>query len=462
MKEITTEMSEWAHNFTLEDAPNAAKHEAKRCLLDVVGVGLAGSALEKPTLLRKHTIETYASGKCTVFRHGQGMAAAAASFANASACHVLDYDDTCYDGIAHGSSVVFPAVLAAAETTGATGQQMLEAFIVGTETIYRIGRALEDKLYHKGWWTTGLLGCIGAAAGAAKLLCQTQEQIDCALRTAAALTSGNKVVFGSTAKVIGVGRAAQLGLECAQLASMGIEAPAAPLTGPLGIVNMYNDSHWNEENSLPFATSGFSLEQTGIAFKMYPCCSAAQSAIDAAIELVTEKNLQLDRIESIGCDTTPFVASCLTYDRPQTVPECQFSLPFLVACALRHGTVGPQHLQLDCLQEPELQKLLNGITKEVTSEMKQLEEENKIYLEANRVTINMKGGESYSRLNKIARGMPQLPVSDKELIDKFLNCSEDFCDNNTALVTADRLLNLDQDETPVATLFQRLVGITEH
>lgn len=454
MQEISIELSEWAYKLTLNDIPETVRHEAQRCLLDVVGVGLAGSTWQAPTLLRQHALSTYAAGNCTLFGHDTGMTAAAAAFANAAACHVLDFDDTCYDGIAHGSAAVFPAVLAAAETVGSSGKDFLEAFIVGVESVYRIGRALEDILYHKGWWTTGLLGSIGAAVGAAKLLCSSSHQIDNAIRAAASLTTGNKVVFGSTSKVIGVGRTAQLGLECAQLAAQGISPPVAPVSGNLGIVNMYNEGNWNRELFSPVQESWYSLEKTGIAFKMYPCCSAAQSAIDAVRQLMTEHDLKSSDIQSIQCEVTPFVASCLSYDKPTSITQCQFSITFLTACALKFGTVTPEHLSLECLADEEIVRLINVSKKEITTEMQQLEREDKVYLEANRVTLTTLDGKQHTQLNKIANGMPQLPVSDTQLIEKFISCSKPYLDSTEAEKLAVRLLNIDNKPGKVTELFQ--------
>ena len=135
------DISSWIYRANMENIPEKAVVEAKRCLLDVIGVGLAGSGQEAASLIRQLVVDNYGTGPCTLLGGGSAaVSPSGAAMANAAACHVLDFDDTCFDGIAHGSAVVFPAVMAGAENLQVSGREMLEAFIAGVEAIYRIGR----------------------------------------------------------------------------------------------------------------------------------------------------------------------------------------------------------------------------------------------------------------------------------------------------------------------------------
>ena len=168
---IAEQLASWASALSLSSLPAEVVAAAKRCIVDVSGVGIAGASYPAARAARKLIREASAPGAAALWGTDEpGLAPEAAAHCNAVAAHVLDYDDTCYDGIVHASAAVWPAVLACGEASGATGERLFEAFVAGVECEYALGRAFGDELYFKGWWTSGLLGSIGAAAGAAKAL----------------------------------------------------------------------------------------------------------------------------------------------------------------------------------------------------------------------------------------------------------------------------------------------------
>src|SRR5581483_2808579 len=165
------QLASWVHGLALRRVPPDAIAAAKRCIVDATGVGLAGASHPTSRAILSLARAEFAQGHAHVWgAKDAALPPAAAALCNGTAAHVLDYDDTCYDGIVHGTAAVWPAVLACAESSGANGTRTLEAFIAGVETEYALGRALSDAIYFDGWWTSGLVGSIGAAAGAAKAL----------------------------------------------------------------------------------------------------------------------------------------------------------------------------------------------------------------------------------------------------------------------------------------------------
>ena len=112
-------------SLRLEDIPHDVLNQAKRCLIDVCGVTLAGSNTESARLLLQTAVATYGEGDCDILGTPYRLNAPGAAFANGSAAHALDFDDNCYAGIVHASAVVFPAVLAIAQKHGASGADLL-------------------------------------------------------------------------------------------------------------------------------------------------------------------------------------------------------------------------------------------------------------------------------------------------------------------------------------------------
>ncbi|EWY36549.1 hypothetical protein N825_22610, partial [Skermanella stibiiresistens SB22] len=160
----------WTSALTLDAVPDAVAAVARCCLVDTLGVALAGSATAVAGTAQAVAFACGASGNSTVLGTASQLAAPAAAFANGAAAHALDFDDNCYAGVVHGSAVVLPAALAVAEAVDASGADLLTAFIAGSEAEYAVGAAATLSLYDRGWWTTGVLGPIGAAAAAARLL----------------------------------------------------------------------------------------------------------------------------------------------------------------------------------------------------------------------------------------------------------------------------------------------------
>ena len=138
-------------SFQLEAIPADVLNLAKRSLIDVCGVTLAGAKTKSAKLLFETAAQTYGAGNCDIVGSSFRMNAPGAAFANGAAAHALDFDDNCYAGIVHGSAVVFPAALAVAQQRGTTGSKLLLGFLTGMEVEFAVARALSNSIYDKGW-----------------------------------------------------------------------------------------------------------------------------------------------------------------------------------------------------------------------------------------------------------------------------------------------------------------------
>ena len=150
-----------------------------------------------------------------------------ASFINAAAANLLDFDDTHLRTVIHPTAPVAPAVLALAEAEGFSGAAVLHALILGIEIACRIGNGVSPGHYARGWHITATCGVFGAAAASAKLLGLSRAQIANALGIAASQSAGLVENLATAAKNVGVGNAARNGLFAALLAQRGYEAAAS-------------------------------------------------------------------------------------------------------------------------------------------------------------------------------------------------------------------------------------------
>jgi 2-methylcitrate dehydratase PrpD len=441
MADLADRLGEWVAELSLATTPCAVRCAAMRSLLDVVGVTLAGSRTELAMRVRDHVSSSCGTGTCRVIGSALSSSPSGAALANGAAAHVLDYDDTCYAGIVHGSAAVFPAVLAVGEAEGISGAELIAAFIAGVEVEYALGRVLGEGVYR--WWTTALLGTIGAAAGAARALRLDAQATAHAIRIAACQSSGLRGVFGTPAKPYLCGRAAQTGIDAALSARAGIAGPEGIFEAPNGFFARFGDGRLDADT---FALPGrrFALIDPGIAFKLFPVCSAAQAAIEATASLLAEHRVPDDLVERVRCEVTPFVADCLTYPRPRTIAEAQFSMNFAIGCMLAYGALDLEMLDASRLRDARLERAMAKVEMAPRPALAQAAEARPEHLEAAIVTLDLRDGRSLTRHVPAATGMPANPASDKQLAAKFRAC-------------AARALNFDEAER----LLRHLAGLAE-
>ena len=439
---IARSLSQWSARYSYEDVPGEVANEAKRCLVDTTGVMIAGSQHPTASLVRDQVAAQYGTGTCSVIGGEAPASPAGAALANGTSAHVLDFDDVSYEGMVHATAVVWPAVLAAAELVAANGRDSLTAFIVAVEAEYALGRAFTHDLFWRGWWTTGLLGAIGAAIGAAKVMGATTELMRQAVCIAACQTTGPYVLVGSPVKPVACGRAAELGLQAALLAEGGMTAPEDAFENPHGLIAMFGDGRF-QPAELEKLGDHYVLSTSRIAFKRYPVCAGAQSGIEALISLMHDESLTPDKVIGIRCDVTPDVGHYMPYDRPQSVSEAQFSLPFSLACAAIHGDVTIKHLDDTYILATDIRDRMETVEVIHSEELAALEAVSADFHQPARVSLLTRDGREVSTFNPAPTGMPVKPVSDDELDAKFIDTSSFLLSGREAKSLSQRLWSLE-------------------
>ncbi|RLM28272.1 2-methylcitrate dehydratase [Brenneria alni] len=413
-------MADWLAALTPEAIPQPVRRVAQRCLVDTLGVMLAGSATRVAGVARAATAQYAAVGRAEAAGCDVSMAAPTAAFVNATAAHALDFDDNCYAGFAHGSAVIVPAALALAQSRSASGAALITALVAGSECQYRLAQALGTTLYERGWWTTGVLGSVGACAAAARLLALDAATTAQALGLAIAGTGGMKSVFGSDAKPLLAGRASEAGVIAALLAGQGASGPTDAVEHPHGLAALCNAGRFMRERLE--AGDNWCLLNPGIDVKRLPVCLSSHAAVDGVMALARERALDVGDIVRIVCDVPLLVAANLAYPKPVSVQQAQFSLPFAIAASLFYG-----ELTLDCLNDetvrrPALGQLMEKVVM-ITSPFWRDDELLRRAPEGAVITLEMADGTKYERFTAQARGTAIRPLSDDELSDKFRRCA---------------------------------------
>ncbi len=317
-----------------------------------------------------------------------------------------------------------PAVLAVGESARASGADLLTAFVAGVEVEYALGAALSQSIYDQGWWTTGVLGAIGAAVGAAKALRLTPAQTANAIGLAAAGTGGMRACLGSDAKPILAGRSAESGVTAAALAARGATGPSSVFEDARGLARLFNGGRFDRA-ALATLGASWRLQTPGVDVKKYPLCLSGQAAADGVLDLLREHGLAEADVATLTCTVPPIVGANLTYGIPATRQQAQFSLPFAAACMMVFGDITLDHLQAATLADARLVRAMRKVRMVVAENWPDPVPRDAASSgpEAAVVTIATVDGRSFERFSGWARGTAARPLTAGELDAKFMACA---------------------------------------
>ncbi len=412
---------DFIHRTQLDDIPADVQHLGKRAILDTVGVSLAAAKDEAVAILAETLAGREGNSAATVIGRSHRTDSLSAALINGVLAHALDFDDVNDSCMGHPSAPLVPAVLALGEELGASGAQVLEAFLIGFELECKLGLAIGNAHYAKGWHATATTGTMAAAAACAKLLGLDREQIGMALGIAASSSAGMRINFGTMTKPFHVGQAARGGLMAALLASNGFTATADILDHPIDYTRVFADKDEADASRIVGTLgSPWDIASPGLVVKKYPCCNSTHRTIDATLSLVSEHSPSLSEIESVVISMPPGEDIPLIYSRASTGLEGKFSMQYCIASAILDGRVDLNTFDQTSVDRPEVQRL-TGLVK-----LEYDDTQDPVVVNAGGhvdVTINMSAGSSVTTRIEQASGTPEYPLSDEELNQKFTSCA---------------------------------------
>src|SRR5437868_4005074 len=294
----------------------------------------------------------------------------------------------CFVSLAHPGAPLVAAALAAAESAGASGRALLDAYVVGFELEGRLGRAMNPRHYQRGWHCTATLGTIGAAAAVARLLGLDARTTGDALAIAASEASGLKANFGTMVKPLHAGLAARNGVVGALLAQAGLTASNTAIDGPQGFLQAMDSEH---PSIAPFAAdlgTRWEIVDTGVTVKLYPSCAGTHPTLDALLDLKRRHGFAAADVEAIEVGVDPIVPTILLYDRPASGLEGKFSMPFCAAAAIVEGQVGLETFAAARVADPAIAAVASRVTMKVDPGL----DASKESLTQARVTVRLRDG----------------------------------------------------------------------
>jgi 2-methylcitrate dehydratase PrpD len=400
----TGELIAFVQNTHLGRLPGDVVSQAKRCVLDLLGVAIAGSHTSMARASTRFARGQFSPGNATVIGSRARLSEVGATWVNGICASALDLDDGHRLAMGHPGAAVIPTALAVAETVGAGGADFLAAVVAGYEMAVRISVARVPD-YKANHYSTGIWGAPGAVASAGKLLGFDRRAFQDALGIAVAhgpFPPGGPVVLEGMVKEA-IGWAGVVGCSAAFLAREGYT----------GSGDMLDRSGRYDAGQL---VEGLGREYAILKayFKPYASCRWSHPAIDGALELARDHRLQPGEIEEIHIEGFQQIRRLCDY-APATTVAAQYSVPFSLALALSRGRIGPGELIEANLQDEELVGLAQKVRVSVDPHLDRLFPEKT----ASRVTIRTGRG-AFTATVEYPRGNPENPLSDAELAEKFL------------------------------------------
>jgi len=421
-------VTETAARFALatQTIPDDVKALATDHLVDGIAVMLAGATERSGTLVRAHLREVGGQPQATILASTLQAPLQLAAWANGTAGHAMDYDDTqlatdthsVYGLLTHPTVPVLAAALAAAEGTRSSGSALLSAYIVGVEVACRIADAINPRHYSDGFHSTATMGGFGAAAAAARLYACDLDETLRAFGLVASMGAGLRENFGTMTKPFHAGRAAENGLFAVLLARRGWTAAKDILEAKRGFYSAAAGGFDPAKIEGKLGNPYFYIEP-GISIKPYPSGSLSHPAQDVLLELVRDHDVRPDQIDRIDVGVNSYVPNALIHIHPTTALEGKFSLQFQMAIGVLERRAGIAQFVDEKVREPRTQGLMEHVYVYVDPEI-----EARGYNEVRmKVKITLKDGRVLSGYADKAKGHPKKPMSREDLREKFMDCA---------------------------------------
>ncbi len=423
MDSISREMARFARSLSYEAIPEAARREATRFLLDSVGCGLA--ALDLPDMRAAYRYVRSLGGRrqATIIGHGTRTTLPDAALMNALLIRALDYNDIYWKQDPSHPSDIIPAALAAGEERGATGKDLIVGIVIAYELEMRMCLAASPGIREVGWHHASLTQFVSPLV-AGRMLGLSEDEMVAAVGisgsshfTLGGVVAGHLTNMKNTADPM----ATEAGVRAALLARTGYTGPVEVFEGKEGTFAVIKNVTWDQKAFTDGLGETFLITECG--YKAFPTEALTHQPITATIDLVKENRIDPREVEQVLVKTTTRGADILSDPskyQPTTKETADHSLPYGIAVAVARGHVLPSDFEEAALKDPLVWELLPKIKVLADPEIDRLFPKVKRAI----VTITTKGGATHTKQEDFAKGQPERPLSDEELVAKFRSNAE--------------------------------------
>ncbi|NYT74965.1 MmgE/PrpD family protein [Halomonas sp. QX-2] len=415
MTNTTRALAEFLAELRYEDIPDAVLDRCEELFLDWLGSALAGKDYAPiPIFERFALLMGPHAGKSEILTLRTSTSPYFAAFVNAAASHVVEQDDLHNSSVLHPGTVVFPAVLAAAQAEGKSGRELIVAAVAGYEAGIRIGESL-GRSHYTIFHTTGTVGTLAAAVGVGKLLGFSSDDFMHALGSAGTQAAGlwEFLRDGADSKQLHTAKAAADGLLAAYMTADGLTGAQRIIDGKQGMAaGMSLDA--DPECLADQLGSRWALKET--SFKFHASCRHTHPAADALLAVMEREGLDYSNISAV---VTPVHQAAIDVlgpvDEPSTVHQAKFSMGTVLGLIAVHGKAGLEEFQTHALKDEEVAVFRRLVTMRLDPEVNEAYPSKWI----GKVEVTTQNGQVHQATVRDPKGDPENTLSRTELEHKF-------------------------------------------
>jgi len=409
-RSVAQSLGTFVTRSTFESFPPTVMQRCQHLLLDTIGVGAAGMGDPVYGVLNRW-LDHVGTGEAAVYG-GRRLNSHDAAYVNGTLMHVLEFDDMRWPG--HGSSSVAPAVLGAAQATGASGRQLLLSFAVGLEVFGSMPKHKGPK-QNPQFHSTSVYAVLAAALAAAKALDLAPDACASAAALGCESGAGFTASFGSMALGMHAGHAAAAGVHAAELARAGATPNHSSLDGTDG----YDAAYFNGSFDWPGFTQSlgrpFVMEKAGPSIRQYAAAGATHKAIAGLIKIMREQHLSSADITTVEVHIHPLVVKMLRFDWPADRYQAKLSMAFNMAATLLGWPPDPSLSEAEPFDRADFLAAREQI---------EVHTDRPVYDDGAQVIVHATNGAHFVEDIDVLHGSPADPLSVDEVTAKFRRCTD--------------------------------------
>jgi len=410
---VAQRLAKWVAGLRYEDLAPDVVQQAKRCLLDTLGVEIRGATLPWVQPVYRFVRSMGGAPEATIAFHGDRTVAPYAAYANSTFSYSCELQHHGSFGSAHTGVIVVPTVQALGEMLDIDGKQIIVAMAAGYEVQGRLGAALFKPVFKRHFHPQGVFGPFSAAAAAGRLLGLDEERIAHAFAIAGSHASAilEYDQAGGEVKRIHGAIAARSGIQSAFMAREGLTGPLSVFEGRRGIFASFGGGESDAEQLFDGIGAPYCITQC--RFRIYPTIGSCHNALDIVNDILRDHPVDFRDVEKIRVGMRELsVMHVTSISRPHDVISAQASLGYSLGVRLVKGGN-----DLELYIDPALWRDPDVLTIADKLEAYALNVESKPRM--TRVEIVLKDGRMLEGEQIDARGSETLPFDQAVIDDKF-------------------------------------------
>jgi len=355
---VARSLAEFLTQVSYVDLPPQTVDHAAMLIASTIASAALGSGIASSTIIRALARERGGTPEASIwFDPGPKLPVADAAQVNAVMSDAAASDDSDLRNIVHAGTTLASTSLAMAERTGASGQDVLAAMVLGYEASGRIGEAVTPGLRNQGFH-----GCVvaifGGAVATGRLLGLDAAHMAQAIALSATSMGGLAAAANtSVAREYHAGLAAMLGVNAALAAQKGYVAEESILETRQGFCAVYG------------GTDGASVTRdlgkewdiiTDMAIKLVPGGHPSHALGEAAANAARAGHISPDDVETITL-SRPGVTALSGPVHPTDLIGIAHSPAYFLAAGVADQDFSWVHATEAKIKDPVIHQLLDKV-----------------------------------------------------------------------------------------------------